>query len=412
MSEERDSGRKSALEKLEKQNDKLRSELKDLTTALESARKRQRHAKVPPVSELYEDKESLTVNTKISRLKQEISKMKKELEGNLNMSKVTDLENHSKFLSKHIEELESEQKSLKKIEKEQQKALISAQNSNTYPEKITKLKEDIRTCKEKYRELVAKQKQDEKLHKAQHEKCVDLEEKCRKLFEQIKKKKLEEEENKKKNNDTNERDVTEDDVKRLEEKIKQAEQTKNEEEMRIKKKLKEYEAQAREGKHNLDMLKIKVKEKDQECRLNALKIKELKKAMKQSQSKSVYRNFENNPSNQKLDLAYNEQERNIDENIENLQKSDEDFNGYLDNRIINDISGGNEIKKNTDEFIVNDIEKQKQNLEKKHERFDTLFNNLNTHDKNVIKEVNVQEEIKIEPPAPKKIDFSKPNFNF
>lgn len=269
----------SAIERLEKQNEKLRSELKELTTALENAKKRQKNAKVPVLSELNEDQNAVTVNSKIEKLKKEIARMKKELEGNLNIEKITEYENTSKFLSKKIEELQSEHASLKKIEKEQQKAISTAQQSNSYPEKISKLKDDIRTAKDKYRELVAQQKANEKVFNAQHKKCVDLEEKCRKMYENIKKKKTEEKKD--------EEDVTEEKIEELERKIRETEKKYNEEENVIRKRIKDMELQSRDAKHNIELLKIKYKEKDQECRLSLLKIKELKKAVKQNQGKPI-----------------------------------------------------------------------------------------------------------------------------
>lgn len=276
MSEEAGSEHISAVEKLERQNEKLRSELKELTAALDNARKRQRNAKVPVLSELNEDQSSVTVNSKINKLKQEISRMKKELEGNLNIEKITELENHSKFLTMKIEELNSEHQSLKKIEKEQQKAINSAQQSNYYPEKISKLKEDIRLAKEKYRDLVNHQKNNEKVFNAQHMKCVDLEEKCRKLYENIKKKKNEDKK-------VDDEDVTEEKVEELERKIKMTEEKYAEQENQTKKRIKDMELQCRDTKHNIELLKIKYKEKDQECRLSLLKIKELKKAVNYNQ---------------------------------------------------------------------------------------------------------------------------------
>jgi chromosome segregation ATPase len=279
MTEESGKEHLTAVEKLERQNEKLRFELRELTAALENAKKRQKNAKIPNLSELNEDQNAVTVNSKIEKLKKEIARMKKELEGNLNIVKITELEDHSKFLSKRIEELQSEHISLKKIEKEQQKAINSATQSNSYPDKIAKLKEDIRVAKERYRELVNEQKANEKIHNEQHKKCVDLEEKCRKMYENIKKKKNEE----KKEVD----EVTEEKIEDLERKIKEAEKRNSEEENALKKKIKEMELQSREAKHNIELLKIKYKEKDQECRISLLKIKELNKAVKQNQGKPI-----------------------------------------------------------------------------------------------------------------------------
>ena len=415
MNEDGGSESVSALERLERQNDKLRTELKELTLALENAKNKQKHAKVPLLSELSEDKSTATVHSKISKLKQEITRMKKELEGNLNIGKITDLENRSTFLSKRIQELESEQLSLKKIEKEQQKALNSANQNNTYPEKISKLKEDIRNAKDKYRELVAKQKQDEKIHNAQHEKCVDLDEKCRRLYEQIKKKKTEEEESRRKRvdgDDIPEKEITEEDIQRLESKIKEAESTKNEEEMQARKRIKDLETQVREGKHHLEMLKIKVKEKDQECRLSLLKIKELRKAMKHNQLKPLQREYPN--SNQKA-RAYSpasnkeensiEEEKGVEEEIkkEAIEEIPAKKGRYVEERYME--------KDYANKAEIGIQDEPKKNSERKIEDLDSLINN-----KDFTREVKVERRAEEEPikPSPefKKKDLTKPNFNF
>lgn len=270
-----------AIENLEKQNEKLRKELKELRNALAIVKKK--NSGEPLNRKGSEEKCLSSTDSKIKRFKIEINRMKNELEGNLNISKITELENQSKFLSKKIEELESEQKSLKKIEKAQQNALDFAKNSNSYPEKIAELKEEIRVGKEKYRELVLRHKQNEKVHKKEHEKYVDLDEKCRKLFELIK--------SQKKNEVTegNEEKPSEIDLENLEKAIEKAKLANNEEEIKAKKRIHEYNTQAREGKHHLEMLKIKLKEKDQECRLTFLKIKELKKVTQHNHLKPLGR---------------------------------------------------------------------------------------------------------------------------
>lgn len=267
-----------AVENLERQNEKLRKELKELRNALATVKKK--NSEKPLNRKGSEDKCLSSTDLKIKKFKIEINRMKNELEGNLNVSKITELENQSKFLSKRIEELESEQKSLKKIEKAQQNALDFAKNSNSYPEKIAELKEEIRVGKEKYRELVLQHKQNDKVHKVQHEKYVDLDEKCRKLFELIK--------SQKKNKGTEEK-TSEVDLENLEKAIEKAKSANNEAEIKAKKKIHEYNTQVREGKHHLEMLKIKLKEKDQECRLTFLKIKELRKTTKHNHLKPLGR---------------------------------------------------------------------------------------------------------------------------
>ena len=206
--------------------------------------------------------------------------MKKQLDGNLNEARITDLENQSRYLTKRIQELEGENSSLQKIEREQKKALDIASNAQGYPEKLDSLRQEIKTLKDKYRELQQKQKTDEKVLKEQHEKCVDLEEKCRKLKGIIRQKKNEEDEPKAP-------EVTEKDIQELEDKIKETEQKKKEEERKLKKRIKDLENQINDSKHNINMLNVKLKEKDQECRLSVLKIKELKRAVRHNQLKPL-----------------------------------------------------------------------------------------------------------------------------
>jgi len=276
----------TAIDRLRKQNEKLRNELRVLSKALDEAldkqkkQERQRaraHTLEKPSNETERELE-VTFN-KINKYKREIASMKKQLDGNLNESKITDLENQSTYLNKRIQELESENKALQKIEKEQNKALMNFESAG-HPEKLSSLKEEIRSLKDTYKELVTKQKEDEKVLKEKHEKCVDLEEKCRKLKSLVKQKKQEEDEPKPP-------EVTEQDILELENKIKETEQKKKEEEARLKKRVRDLETQIRDSKHNIEQLNIKLKEKDQECRLSMLKIKELRRAVRHNQLKPL-----------------------------------------------------------------------------------------------------------------------------
>lgn len=207
--------------------------------------------------------------------------MKKQLDGNLNDERVTALENQSKYLSGRIRELEAENESLQKIETEQKKALEEVQNAQNYKARMQSLQQESRTLKERYRELLQKQKQDEKILKDQHERCVLLEEKTRKLHALVKNKKA---------GDSDEPkvpEVTEQDIEELKQKMEETERKKKEEEAKLKQRIKELEAQVREARHNVDVYNVRLKEKDQECRLNALKIKELKRAVRHNQLKPL-----------------------------------------------------------------------------------------------------------------------------
>ncbi|OMJ69756.1 hypothetical protein SteCoe_32441 [Stentor coeruleus] len=266
---------KQTAELLENQNKKLRNELKELTETLQSIKDRQRTSKVSQMTELRDEKDSYN---KVKKYKQDIDRMKKELEGSLNMQSIVELENKTTYLTKRIEELKNEHKSLRKYEIMYKKLLDNAQSTNSYPEKISKLREEIRSNKDRYKELISKLKIDERAYKTQHERCVDLEERCRKLWEFIKAKRKADEEGKQKNSENPLDQMGEGDVDDIKERLKKAEGYKIEEEQKMKTRIKNLETQIREGHHHLEMLKIKLKEKDQECRLNLLKVSELKKA--------------------------------------------------------------------------------------------------------------------------------------
>jgi DNA repair exonuclease SbcCD ATPase subunit len=226
------------------------------------------------------------INSKIKYYKTECSKMKKELEGNINIPKITDLENESKFLSKKLEELKKEKENLSKFDNLSKHALKGAQSANSYPEKIQFLKSEIRNNKEKIKELIQQNTKEEKSLKAQHEKCVDLEKKSRKLFEMIKARKKDEEEKNKKN-EKKETEVNEFLLNDIQEQILKAEKEKIEKEANMKNRIKSIETSIREKQHFLEMLKVKLKEKDQECRLSLMRISESKKLVKHNQLKPL-----------------------------------------------------------------------------------------------------------------------------
>ena len=281
----------SPTEMLEKQNEKLRSQLKELKVALEAiiAKKQNSELVHTQVDDQNKDLES-----KLKFYKTECQKMKKELEGNPNILKITDLENESKFFNKRIEELEKEKANMMKFDKQGINVLKGIRDANSYPEKIHMLKNEIRNNREKLKELTIKVTKEDKDLKTQHERCVDIENKSRKLFELIKTKKKEEEEKTK--NTENQIEVNEFLLKDIQDQITLADKTKQEKENLMKEKIKALEANIREKKHFLEMLKIKLKEKEQEFRLCLMRISESKKLVKYNQLKPLsYRSGNSTP---------------------------------------------------------------------------------------------------------------------
>lgn len=73
------------------------------------------------------------------------------------------------------------------------------------------------------------------------------------------------------------KDVTEEDIRDLEEKIKYAEMDKVAKEREYKREIAKQEQQIQQVKYELKKIEIESKEKDQEYRLNELKIRELRR---------------------------------------------------------------------------------------------------------------------------------------
>ncbi|CAG9317452.1 unnamed protein product [Blepharisma stoltei] len=276
-----------SIDKLKKQNQTLRNNLKNLSQALDEALDKQAKTnnpkENPEVAEFSENPEDKGVSlARIKKYKNQIFSMKKELEGN-NEMRIADLENQVSYLKNKIQEYEDENAALLKIEQEQSEAASS--NLNTLQinsAKVDSLKEELKSLKETHKDLLLKQKQGEKTLKDFHEKYVNLEEFCRKTKALIRQRKLEE-------NLPPLPEVTDEEIRELEDKIKETEKMKKEEEGSLKKKIKELEKQIKVSKANINDLQSKLKEKDQECRATMLKIKELRRAVRQCKLSPINR---------------------------------------------------------------------------------------------------------------------------
>ena len=143
-------------------------------------------------------------------------------------------------------------------------------NDKELKKKRDKLKEDLRNKKNELKEKQGLLRRQEKQMKEQHEAYITLEEKCRKLESSINIKKAG-----LSSNPTEA--ITENDIQSLEEEIKSLEQAQNEEKRKYKQMISTQENKLKELTSQVDALTFQLKQKDQECRMNALKINELKR---------------------------------------------------------------------------------------------------------------------------------------
>ena len=201
----------------------------------------------------------------IAKYKHDIATLKRQLEGELNEPRIAELENQSRYLAKRIREVEADNLALRKVERHQAQALHSVTSASTA--QADALKSEIKELREKHKALLMQQKQEERILKEQHERCVDLEDKCRKLRAAPKP-----------NKTPDPPAVTEDSLRLLQKQIQEVEQAKQEEETRLRRRIREVEEQIQRSRDTLDVTSLKLKEKDQECRLAVLKIKELRRA--------------------------------------------------------------------------------------------------------------------------------------
>jgi len=207
--------------------------------------------------------------------------MKRQLEGSLNIEKlflnftcrIVALENEERAKKKILQELEEERRSLLKIQKEQKKAMDTMINEKELEKKKDQLAEELKIKKNEYKEKQNLLRKQEKQMREQHELYITLEEKCRRLKRLISDKKAGIAPNPGKV-------VTEEDIAKLEESIKGLERAQAEEKKKYKDMITTQENKIKELNTQLDRLNLEFKQKDQECRINALKISELKRQIR------------------------------------------------------------------------------------------------------------------------------------
>lgn len=183
------------------------------------------------------------------------------------------LENEEVARRKVIQELESEKNSLLRIQREQNKAMDVVANERELKKRRDQLKEELRNKKNELKEKQGLLRRQEKQMKEQHEAYINLEEKCRKLQGIIN--------NKRAGLSLGTTEViTEGDVQALEDEIKILELSQSEEKKKYKQMIATQENKLKELTGQIDALGLELKQKDQECRLNALKISELKRQIR------------------------------------------------------------------------------------------------------------------------------------
>ena len=259
------------------------------------------------------------------------------------------LENEKKDKERILSELKNEKRGLVKIKREQEKALEELTNAKDYSQKKKELAEEVSSLKQDLKEKQRKLREKEEEMKEQHRELVDFEEKCRKLQQLINQKK---EQNKqqqflktKERDKINSRENTGNtgkrkktkgqnlginpginigmnlgynnpkkqsagssgsgyipsaaDIQNLESQIEELQEENDKKERDFKLAQIGEQKKLNELNLNYEKLTLLFKEKDQECRLNALKINELKRQTRHTVLKPLNEYTSHKPSSHK-----------------------------------------------------------------------------------------------------------------
>jgi len=219
--------------------------------------------------------------------------------------RIVALENEEKAKKKIIQELEGEKHSLLRIQKEQKKAMDVMINEKELKKKRDQLKDELRNKKNELKEKQNLLRKQEKQMKEQHESLITLEEKCRKLQTLVYEKKAG------LSNSSSEA-KTEDDIKNLENEIKELEKTESAEKAKYKQMITTQENKIKELSLQIETLNLELKQKDQECRLNTLKINELKRQLRAGATKQ--------PNNQSISSKQGGTAKGVSKDVEQIKK--------------------------------------------------------------------------------------------
>ena len=226
---------------------------------------------------------------KIQYYQKQIVYLKKQLEGAYNIDKITALENDIKQKEKIQKQLSDEVKSLEKMEDDQNRALGQLNNVADYQQKKESITKELREYKEKLRNKQAELKAKEKEVLEQHSEVVGIEEKCRKLADLIKKKKAQMEKDKKENKaDSEIPELTIDQqINSLKVDIGNLRTQKKALKDKLIKLKSEEESKIKDMELQIEILKKQIKQRENDCRVTSLKIKELNRQLRYLKLKPI-----------------------------------------------------------------------------------------------------------------------------
>lgn len=220
----------------------------------------------------------------ISNLKAKINEKRKELDENRQYDLVREKEDELKDLRRRLKDLMDERATVCANRDEQVKVLEKLKGGEDQERKKDILLEELKTIKLENKLLIEKKTELERELKKNHSKMFDGKLYIRDLQRRI-------DQHKKRFPDEEMRGVTEDDIDRLKDKIKDLEEERKSKILSHDRDMKDIDYMRRELERENERLQRILAEKDREMRLNSLKMKELKRIQRTRAAKPLKSNF-------------------------------------------------------------------------------------------------------------------------
>lgn len=237
------------------------------------------------------DEELQGAQVKAVRIKKEIKRMQKALYAAYDVDGIVRLENQLKQLQTEADAfgkvgnfwiLESEAVSLVKVKQANEKAMKELGPDVVLNKRFKKTKGSLADLKNEVKEKQELLRTQEKLVQEDHNTIVEMEEKCRKLAQLMR------EHNKTSENAPPEQNISEKEIQDLNDEIQKLEEEKASNEESFKKVLRKLKFDVKEAESHTTLLSVKLKEKEQESRLDDLRIRELKRSIPHKTLKPLY----------------------------------------------------------------------------------------------------------------------------
>ena len=247
-----------AIQKLKQQNEKLKSEVQTIKTALEEALKRQKNARLESFRSQFAERKVHSADPEMQQLLGKIAEVKTQIETvradltSKHEDQALALESQVKMLKKRLGELEDEENTLKKIGKKQRRAIGLLQNDkDKVTPQVEALNKESAALGVKLKELKLKLAQRQVEWKSAHEQMVAMELKCRAAKQSLHQEPPEQSENDK-------------ELQEWSKKVAIMEKAISTEETKYTKRLEEFKTQTAEVQAKLAAIKQQEAEKDAE----------------------------------------------------------------------------------------------------------------------------------------------------